>query len=58
MYSFTRSLIGPKLARMLIPVSVVVSTTNASEMPSIPSLYWMPKAGTQSTCSRNWKPVA
>ena len=58
MYSFTRSLIGPKLARMLIQVRVVVSTTRASEMPSTPSLYWMPKAGTQSACSTNWKPVA
>ena len=28
MYSFTRSLIGPKLARMLIQVRVVVRTTS------------------------------
>ena len=37
MYSFTRSLIGPKLARMLIHVSVVVSTTRISEIPSTPT---------------------
>ena len=36
---------GPKLARMLIHVSSVVSTTSTSEMPSTPSLYWMPKDG-------------
>ena len=58
MYSLTRSLIGPNEARTLIQVRVVVSTTSASEMPSMPSLYWMPKAGTQSAVSRNWKPAA
>ena len=36
MYSFTRSWIGEKLARMLIHVSVVVSTTRIREMPSTP----------------------
>ena len=51
MYSFTLVWMGLKLARMLIQVSVVVSTTSASEMPSTPSLYWMPKPGTQSACS-------
>ena len=49
MYSFTRSLIGEKLARMLIQVSVVVRTTSATDSPSTPSLYWMPKSGIQST---------
>ena len=58
MYSFTRSLIGPKLARMLIHERVVVSTTSTSERPSTPTLYWMPKAGIQSNCSTNWKPPA
>ena len=37
MYSFTRSWIGRKLARMLIHVSVVVSSTSTSEMPSTPT---------------------
>ena len=50
------ALIGPKLARMLIQVRVVVRTTSAIEMPSTPSLYWMPKVGTQSATSPNWKP--
>jgi hypothetical protein len=58
MYSFTRSLIGPKLARMQIHVRVVDRTTSASEMPSIPSLYWMPNAGIQSATSTSWKPAA
>ncbi len=57
MYSFTRSLIGPKLARMLIQDSVVVSTTSTTDSPSAPSLYWMPKAGIQSACSTNSKPA-
>ena len=56
MYSFTRSLIGVKLARMLIHESVVVSTTSTSERPSTPTLYWIPKAGIQSACSMNSKP--
>ena len=57
MYSFTRSLIGEKLARMVIQVRVVVSTTSARQMPSTPSLYWIPKSGIQSTSSTNWKPA-
>ena len=55
MYSFTRSLIGEKLARMEIQVSVVVRTTIATERPSTPTLYWMPKSGIQSSVSTNWK---
>ena len=43
MYSFTRVVIGPKLARMLMVVSSVVRTTRTSEMPSTPTLYSMPK---------------
>ena len=53
MYSFTRVLIGPKLARIAIHVSVVVSTTSATDMPSTPTLYWMPNSGIQSTVSTN-----
>jgi len=56
MYSFTRSWIGPKLARMLIAVRVVVRTTRATERPSTPSLYWIPNRGIQSTASPYWKP--
>ena len=37
MYSFTRVWIGPNEARMLIQVSVVVSTTSASDSPSTPT---------------------
>ena len=37
MYSFTRSLMGLKLARMLTHVSVVVSSTSTREMPSTPT---------------------
>jgi len=48
MYSFTRSLIGEKLARMEIQDSVVVSTTSATDSPSAPTLYWIPKSGIQS----------
>ena len=50
MYSLIRVWIGAKLARMLIQHSVVVRTTRASDRPSMPSLYWMPKIGIQSTC--------
>ena len=58
MYSLTRVWIGLKLARMLIHVSVVVSTTSATDMPSTPSLYWMPKTRDPvGTVSTNWKPV-
>ena len=49
MYSLIRVWIGPKLARMQIHVRVVVSTTSATDRPSTPSLYWMPKTGIQST---------
>ncbi len=56
MYSFTRSVIGPKLARTLIQESVVVRTTRTSDRPSTPSLYWMPNTGIQSYCSTCWKP--
>ena len=57
MYSFTRSWIGPKLARIEIHVSVVVRATIATERPSTPSLYWMPKSGIQSSCSTYWKAI-
>ena len=57
MYSFTRNLIGPKLARMLIQLSVVVRTTISTLRPSTPSLYWMPNDGIQSAASLNWKPA-
>ena len=53
MYSLIRVRIGPKLARMLIQVSVVVRTTSAAERPSTPTLYWIPKAGIHVTASRN-----
>ena len=56
MYSLIRVWIGAKLARMLIQLSVVVSTTSAIESPSAPSLYWMPKNGIQSTVVSNSKP--
>ena len=56
MYSLIRVWIGAKLARMLIQVRVVVRTTSASDSPSTPSLYWMPKSGIQSNSSTNWKP--
>ena len=49
MYSFTRSLIGPKLARMLIQVSVRGQHDQGDRRPSTPSLYWMPKTGIQSS---------
>ena len=49
MYSLIRVWIGLKLARMQIHVRVVVNTTRAADMPSTPSLYWMPKRGIQST---------
>ena len=58
MYSFTRSLMGRKLARMLIQVSVVVSTTSTRLMPSMPTVYSMPKAGIQGTFSTKVKPDA
>ena len=45
MYSLIRVWIGLKLARMQIQVSVVVSTTSATDSPSTPSLYWIPKSG-------------
>ena len=51
MYSLTRSRIGPKEARMLIQVRVVVSTTSTADSPSTPTLYWIPKTGIQSTVS-------
>ncbi len=38
MYSLTRSLMGRKLARMLIQVSSVVSTTSTRLMPSTPTV--------------------
>ena len=47
MYSLIRVWIGAKLARMLIQLRVVVRTTSASDRPSTPSLYWMPKIGIQ-----------
>ena len=56
MYSLIRVWIGLKLARMAIDVSVVVRTTSATDSPSAPSLYWMPKAGIHEAVSTNWKP--
>ena len=56
MYSLIRVWIGLKLARIEIHDSVVVRTTSATDSPSAPSLYWMPKIGIQSTVSTNWKP--
>ena len=56
MYSFTRSWIGPKEARMLIHDSVVVRTTRTADRPSTPTLYWIPKTGIQSTVSLYEKP--
>ena len=38
MYSFTRVLMGPKVARMLIQVRSVVRTTSSRLMPSMPTL--------------------
>ena len=57
MYSFTRVWMGPKLARMLTAVSSVVSSTSTSEMPSTPTLYWMPKKPIQSASWTSWKPA-
>ena len=45
MYSLMRVWIGLKLARIAIQVRSVVSTTSATDNPSAPSLYWMPKVG-------------
>ena len=56
MYSLTRFWMGLNDARMLIQVSVVVSTTRTIESPSTPTVYWMPNIGIQSTRSTNWKP--
>ena len=56
MYSLIRVWIGLKLARMEIQVRVVVRTTSATDNPSAPSLYWMPKTGIHATVSTNWKP--
>jgi hypothetical protein len=58
MYSFTRVLMGPKLARIEIIVSNVVRSTNTNEMPSTPTLYWMPKKLIQSAAWMNWNPSA
>ena len=54
MYSLIRSLIGLNEARMLIQLRVVVRTTRISDSPSMPTLYWIPKTGIQSTASLNW----
>ena len=56
MYSLIRVWIGLKLARMAIHDSVVVSTTSATDSPSAPSLYWMPKNGIQSSARRTGSP--
>ncbi len=45
MYSLIRVWIGLKLARIEIHDRVVVRTTSATDSPSAPSLYWMPKIG-------------
>ena len=56
MYSLIRVWIGLKLARMAIQESVVVRTTSATDRPSTPTLYWIPKNGIHSATSPNWKP--
>jgi hypothetical protein len=56
MYSLIRVWIGLKLARMEIHDRVVVSTTSSTEMPSAPSLYWIPKNGIHWAVSTYWKP--
>ena len=57
MYSLIRIWIGRKLASREIHVRVVVRTTSATDRPSAPSLYWMPKSGIQGSVSTNWKPA-
>ena len=57
MYSLTRVWIGPKEARIEIIVRSVVRSTNTSEIPSTPTLYWIPKKLIQSACCTNWKPA-
>ena len=56
MYSLIRVWIGAKLAQDADPRSVVVRTTRASDSPSTPSLYWMPKTRDPVDVSTNWKP--
>ena len=48
MYSLIRVWIGLNEARMAIQVRVVVRTTSATDSPSAPTLYWMPKIGIQT----------
>ena len=47
MYSFTRVLIGPEAGQDADPRQGVVSTTSSRLMPSMPTLYWMPKTGSR-----------
>ncbi len=56
MYSFTRVWMGPKLARMLMSVRTVVSSTSTSERPSTPTVYVMPRKPIQSARCMSWKP--
>ena len=56
MYSLIRVWIGLKLARMAIHDSVVVRTTSATDSPSAPTLYWIPKNGIQSATSSVLEP--
>ena len=48
MYSLIRVWIGLNEDRIAIHVSVVVRTTSATDSPSAPTLYWMPKTGIQA----------
>ena len=55
MYSLTRSWINSQLARMHSGIRNAVSTTNRTEMPSMPILYLI-EPPSQSSSSTNWKP--
>src|SRR5215218_1364377 len=56
MYSFTLFWIGPKDASIAIQVSVVVSTTSASDSPSTPTVYVIPNIGIHEIDWVNWYP--
>ena len=52
MNSFTRTLMAPKLDRMVSGISSVVSTTKGMEMPSRP--IWKVMGPSQGLSSTNW----